>query len=75
MDNQNKKWNPENPGSTFIPGCPEEVLVAATVKRIGQLVDISGKEETLSQIITISFLEAQEIQVNRATERGSERGL
>lgn len=71
MDNKDLKWNPENPGSTFIPGCPEEMLVAATVKRIGLLMDITGKEETLSQIITIALLEAQEIHVHRAAGQGS----
>ncbi|MDB5344233.1 MAG: hypothetical protein JWP89_2610 [Schlesneria sp.] len=65
MNFQSEEWKDEALGKTFIPESPEAALVAETVKRLGELLDIKGKETTVERIVAVAMFDAQEIYFNR----------
>ena len=65
MNFHSTNWKSEASSKTFVPESAEAGLVAETVKRIGELLEISGKEQTLTEIVTVALYEAQEMIVNR----------
>jgi len=65
MNFQSKQWKDDALGKTFIPESLEAALVSETAKRLGELLDIKGKETTVEEIVTVALFDAQEIYFNR----------
>ena len=65
MDFNNPDWKSEALGKKFIPGSLDAKLVEDTLERIGQVVDIKGKEKVLSQIINVALFDAMELMFDR----------
>ncbi len=65
MNFQSEEWKDEALGKTFIPQSPEAALVAETVKRLRELLDIEGKETTVQEIVSVALFDAQETYFSR----------
>lgn len=65
MNFNSQDWKDEVIGKTFVPGSLDALMVEETLKRIGQVVDITGKEQVLSGIINVALFDAMEVQFDR----------
>lgn len=65
MDFTSREWKDECQSKSFVPESAEAGLVQETVRRIGEILDISSNSQTLTEIVTVALFDAQDMIINR----------
>lgn len=65
MDFTSREWKDECLSKSFVPESAEAGLVQETVRRIGEILDISSNSQTLTEIVTVALFDAQDMIINR----------
>lgn len=67
MNFNSRKWKDEVLGKTFVPEAEEMAVVDTAMERIGQLLGVTGKEETLREIVMVAVYDSYEITAKRVS--------